>query len=139
MQISKKKFPCRICGKSVRDKQNFILCSSCDSRIHVKCYNSDFASDDHFINLCFKFQDENLPFFSSKSNDTTVKIAESPFLRNIRNLLNSSEFFDTGDISSNSSPESNEPLINCKDLDANNLNFEIDNNHVILSPKHCNS
>ena len=124
MHVLKKKSSCRICGKLVKKNQSYISCSSCDHKIHTKCSNrADISTEEHIVNFCFKCQDENLPFSSSKSNDSKVRNTESPFLRNLRNLINSSKFFDSGDIFSDTSPDENEPLINCKDLDASDLHF----------------
>ena len=33
------KFPCKECGKSVRNNQNAMLCSECGLCIHAKCLN----------------------------------------------------------------------------------------------------
>ena len=56
-------------------------------------------------------------FYSQHFNGPKIKNIDSPFLRNIRNDLNSTKFFETGNITSNISTEDEDPLINCKDLD----------------------
>ena len=126
-----KSFPCRICGKSVKNNTNYVSCSFCNHRIHNKCNKISFNSENRNLELCNLCQHENLPFSVFNSvDDSSFKGHDSPLLRNLKNLFNSSHFFESGEISHDSTPEDIGPLVNCKDFDINDFNFSSNKNHL---------
>ena len=51
-------------------------------------------------------------------------------MRNVKYALNSTKFFETGNITSDISTETEDLLINCKDLDVSDVNFDCNKNRL---------
>ena len=49
-QINYLKFPCRICAKSVSDKDKAVQCDLCEHWVHIKCNDRNYLGYRYFEN-----------------------------------------------------------------------------------------
>ena len=71
--INHSKFPCRICAKSIRDKDKAVQCDLCELWIHIKCKNLNYLDYRYLQNCdeswyCIECCSTFLPFNSLSSN-----------------------------------------------------------------------
>ena len=126
-------FPCGICHKPARDNQKYTACSLCNHRIHIKCNELDNKAfinikDQNSNHICINCKKENIPFFPHNNNDNRVE-HNSPFLRNIRNLLHVTNHIEYDNVNIDL-PDDKDPIINCVDLDINEFNYTQNQNHI---------
>ena len=61
---------CGTCSEKIQNRHKFVNCSTCKSKIHIKCNNIEYYTyhkmkKDKVISMCTKCN-ENLPFHNSK-------------------------------------------------------------------------
>ena len=61
---------CGTCSEKIQNRHKFVNCSTCQSKIHIKCNNIEYYTyhkmkKDKVISMCTKCN-ENLPFHNSK-------------------------------------------------------------------------
>lgn len=104
-QQSAPKYPCKECGKNVRNNQDAILCSECSIWSHAKCLKISNATFQYYFNnptidwicsLCSlpcpgkSFFEDEVENIESLNDDSEENAADDDYLRKVASNLNSS-------------------------------------------------
>ena len=126
---------CGGCGKNILTHQRISVCDLCSNLSHAKCVKNtltyNFVNDVWTCKKCLISQQTRYNPFMSHSNSTnkagTDPVCENSDIHDIRNILNSCNYYTAdkvGSLLSNEGLETNRVSILFNNLDGNATNFD---------------